>query len=354
MKITKKLSDRSEDPSETLPYRYEDDAPSVTLPDRSEDLERTATGDDVDQLFDRDGDVSDDETPQETLPGAKLREVKLKNDKKKMRVYWPKESTPSYTRRTRILYQCKQCLSTIYESFPEFKSHYIQTHLESQNLEKTVMRRNRSLYINFHRCIPCDKVFNQSEIGHHQYTHREVVDKICDICGRKFTVRGTWAAHMKKHKAELTGQRFKCKVCGKTFHLINGLKNHMAHHTSERNVTCEHCGKSFKSKYALKRHARIHSSVKPFSCQYCGKGFTQLSNKRGHERTHTGERPFPCELCQAAFTHKGTLTSHLKTAHGVDASSKDKTFIEVDDLNVHDPNMYERIKIPTGETTTAI
>ncbi|XP_072034337.1 uncharacterized protein [Amphiura filiformis] len=255
------------------------------------------------------------------------------------------------TNRTATLFQCKQC-STMCESFGELQIHY-ETHAESkENAGTKPALGDTTLYTVMYRCKPCDMLLAESEIKYHRKKHKEMIHKVCDICGKAFTVRVTWHKHLNMHEAERTGYRYVCKICGKKFHLLQSLKRHMKYHSTERPHVCEVCGKSFKTTSALKRHRRIHVTTKPYICKFCGKGFTQQYNLKGHERMHTGEKPFKCNLCSAAFAHNGTLTCHKKTAHGIDVS-KDDTFLEFDEINVRDPKLYEHVQITsaTGAST---
>ncbi|XP_072034339.1 uncharacterized protein [Amphiura filiformis] len=292
----------------------------------------------------------------ETAEARSLVTRSEKEDTKTSKQLRRKKTEPAYKRRTQTLFQCKQC-SKICESFVEFRTHY-EIHLESNdNAESTVFRDSKFYNLLYH-CKPCNKVLNEIEIVSHRNMHGEKVHKVCDICGMVFTIRGSWHKHIKKHEAKKTGNRFVCKLCGKTFPLIAWLKRHMQFHSKERPHICEVCGKGFKEHSGLLRHSKTHRSTKPHACQFCGKGFVAKDSLRGHERTHTGEKPFKCNLCSAAFTHNGTLTCHKKTAHGIDTSKDNKYQMvqEFDDINIQDPNMYEncsvRIATSAEETST--
>jgi hypothetical protein len=60
---------------------------------------------------------------------------------------------------------------------------------------------------------------------------------------------------------DIDGDRYyKCDVCSKV--LQRRLKNHMAIHTSERNIRCEECGALFKTLACLYTHRKIHKERK--------------------------------------------------------------------------------------------
>ncbi|XP_072034328.1 uncharacterized protein [Amphiura filiformis] len=300
---------------------------------------------------------TDKEDPKTSGPTSshetRIEKEDLTSDQKprRVKIRWPKGSEKTYTRTTITLYQCKQC-STICESFGDFKIHY-ETHAESQESAGIKpVRGDTTLYTILYRCKLCGKLINEFEIERHRAKHTEVVNKVCDLCGKTFTVRGSWHTHLHMHEAEKTGNRWACKICGKIFHLRNALTSHMKYHSTERPHVCEVCGKSFKIANALRRHHRVHETTKPYACQFCGKGFNQKYNLKGHVRTHTGEKPFQCDMCSAAFTHNGSLKCHKKTAHGIDMS-KDKKFLEFDEINLRDPKMYEKVRIKSSSEGTS-
>ena len=287
------------------------------------------------------------------MESSEMNVIEKDNDGDLQTVTKPKQARVT---RTEVLFQCNRCLMT-FESFVKLRTHYESTH-DTEGGKSPIVRGSKEHYTRLYHCIPCNKDFDEDLIIRHQNKHKEEINKVCDICGRVFTVRGTWHKHLRQHRAFSTGKRLQCKLCGKTFTLISDLKKHMPYHSKERPHICEVCGKGFKDRNSVKKHRKIHLTVKPHTCQFCGKGFAQLYNLRGHLRTHTGEKPFKCDLCSSVFAHKGTLTCHKKTVHGVDTSEYQKlhSVQEFDDINVSDPQMYENctIRITPTEGSNAI
>ncbi len=254
----------------------------------------------------------------------------------------PKQQKARYT-RTEVIFRCNQCLMT-FKSFIKLQTHCEKSH------DTEVGRDSKEHYSRLHHCKLCNKDFDDAdESTRHLNKHSHEIHKVCDICGKVFTVRGSWHRHLRHHEAIRTDKRLQCKLCGKTFTLIGNLKSHMNFHSKERPHICEVCGKGFKDRHGVVKHLKTHFTVKPHSCQVCGKGFAQLYNMKTHLRTHTGEKPFKCNLCNLAFAHKGTLTGHMKTAHGVDTRNV-QAVQEFDDINISDPKMYENCTIKIAST----
>ncbi|CAD5220739.1 unnamed protein product [Bursaphelenchus xylophilus] len=79
---------------------------------------------------------------------------------------------------------------------------------------------------------------------------------------------------------------------------------------------CRICGKEFHLQRLLNRHAKCHSDLKRYLCTFCGKGFNDTFDLKRHTRTHTGVRPYKCEMCDKSFTQRCSLESHTRKVHG--------------------------------------
>ena len=185
---------------------------------------------------------------------------------------------------------------------------------------------------------------NEKEVKVHQGRHGKQIFKICDTCGKMFTVRSTWDRHKQLHDAEKKGNRCVCKICGRSFTLQAALKFHLKKHSKDRPHGCEVCGKTFKESSSLDKHRPIHTGIKHLSCEYCGKGFSRRDNLKSHLRTHTREKPFECDVCDAAFTHNVSLKTHKRSAHGIDMWKDQKSQVveEFDDFNLQNPQLHEK------------
>ena len=240
------------------------------------------------------------------------------------------------------MYKCKQC-DTVCETADHFRKHFTQ-HLEphQQNVKTyRIKLEEHSTYV--YHCKLCKKNLDENEYKRHSEKHGNEVCKICDTCGKVFTLYGSWYTHQQIHIAEKSDNKFVCKICGKSFTLASLLRVHMRVHSKDRPHVCEICGKRFKTNRSLVRHRLTHSDVKPLSCEFCGKGFTCAYNLNAHLRTHTGEKPYKCDVCNAAFTHNVSLKTHKRSAHGIDMwkGQIPPGSQEVDNINIKDPEFYK-------------
>jgi len=80
---------------------------------------------------------------------------------------------------------------------------------------------------------------------------------------------------------------------------------------------CKICEKTFKLQRLMNRHMKNHSNVKRYLCTFCQKGFNDAFDLKRHTRTHTGVRPFQCDHCERRFTQRCSLESHLNKVHQV-------------------------------------
>lgn len=137
----------------------------------------------------------------------------------------------------------------------------------------------------------------------------------------------------KVHHSTYTN-RYKCRVCRKTFKTKKGQLYHASRCTSatiesharkeiEDNTCaykpfqCQKCGKQFERKQTLVIHERSHSGYRPFHCVVCGKMFSSAGNLARHEIIHTGLKPYICYICGNGFTQKSNMEGHLRLVHKV-------------------------------------
>jgi hypothetical protein len=92
----------------------------------------------------------------------------------------------------------------------------------------------------------------------------------------------------------------------------------------ENKYKCKICSKTFKLQRLMNRHMKNHSNIKRYLCTFCQKGFNDAFDLKRHTRTHTGVRPFQCFECDRKFTQRCSLESHLNKVHQVELSFKYK------------------------------
>ncbi|XP_076389676.1 uncharacterized protein LOC100882515 isoform X1 [Megachile rotundata] len=193
-------------------------------------------------------------------------------------------------------------------------------------------------------CAQCDyKNKNKYELRVHvARKHTNDFKFSCEICGKKFKVKGDLTNHIRFSHKE---QPVMCDVCGKTCPNSNSLYVHQkfAHykaqyechlckrrmvtqenlnehlikqHENRKAVMCEECGKTFSRNSRLKVHMRVHTGDKPYNCTICSKSFARRTAMKQHLLIHTGVRPYVCDICGKAFTQKPGLISHRKSHPG--------------------------------------
>jgi len=71
--------------------------------------------------------------------------------------------------------------------------------------------------------------------------------------------------------------------------------------------TCPQCGRGFTYKTTFNAHMRIHTGEQPYTCPTCGRSFRQKTTFNAHMRVHTGEKPFTCQQCEKSKWKMETL-----------------------------------------------
>ncbi|XP_065804480.1 zinc finger protein 26-like [Labrus bergylta] len=100
-----------------------------------------------------------------------------------------------------------------------------------------------------------------------------------------------------------------CSECGKRFHQILNLKNHMRFHERER-FLCSVCGLKCLYVSHLRIHMRTHTGEKPFVCPVCGKKYAHKASMHTHMAVHTVEKKHICNICDRSFAWYTELKYH--------------------------------------------
>ncbi|TDG48927.1 hypothetical protein AWZ03_004611 [Drosophila navojoa] len=104
-------------------------------------------------------------------------------------------------------------------------------------------------------CDQCDLSFprKQSYVMHRKM-HDSRHEFQCQICNKKFKVRGAYKTHMGRHASERA--QFRCELCGHVFRLRAELKRHMALSHDEHGIIyeCKRCQSTFLTQTRLQHH----------------------------------------------------------------------------------------------------
>ncbi|XP_076287999.1 uncharacterized protein LOC143212765 isoform X2 [Lasioglossum baleicum] len=164
-------------------------------------------------------------------------------------------------------------------------------------------------------CEICGKKFKvKGDMTNHiRFSHKEQ-PVICDVCGKTCLNSNSLYVHQKfaHYKA-----KYECQVCKRRMVTQENLNEHMIRqHEKRESVVCEECGKTFTRNSRLKVHMRIHTGERPYTCTICSKSFARRTALKQHLLIHTGIRPYVCDICGKAFTQKPGLISHRKSHPG--------------------------------------
>lgn len=110
-------------------------------------------------------------------------------------------------------------------------------------------------------CDQCDLSFprKQSYVMHRKM-HDARHEFHCQICNKKFKVRGAYKTHMERHASERA--QFRCELCAQVFRLRAELKRHMALSHDEHGIIyeCKRCQSTFLTQTRLQRHQSTECS----------------------------------------------------------------------------------------------
>lgn len=146
---------------------------------------------------------------------------------------------------------------------------HLQTHFISHGTNKTYL------------CNVCGKSFNYSNsLEYHIRIHTGEKRYECEFCSKKFRVSSALKRHILSH----TGMRpHKCRYCYRAFRSTGERNSHEMLHTGYRPFHCIHCNKGFTKNYNLKVHLMNHKGK--FRCRMCSKSFILLDYLKIHVKS---------------------------------------------------------------------
>ncbi|XP_045506524.1 zinc finger protein 227-like [Colias croceus] len=193
-------------------------------------------------------------------------------------------------------YHCKRC-DLSYNTFEEYSEHRLSE--EHENMRQV--------------CPICNNSYTAIYFKKHLALHKLETSYMCDVCGKKFVVKGQFTRHRLTHFYDLP---FKCSLCPYRGRFRESLKMHMRSHTGERPYQCSQCPSRFGSKSNLNKHMLIHKGDHDFKCESCGRGFYTKRDLELHFKVdHTGIKDHVCNICGKAFGYRKQMMKHQLKVH---------------------------------------
>lgn len=236
-----------------------------------------------------------------------------------------------------VKYKCKIC-GEEFAYRAKLHSHRTIKHSTNVTFNKPVV------------CEICGKKVSLTNLEKHKKRlHSGGLEKrfCCDLCPSVFE-KGIglkmhlWRVHDFCESEEIKKQlininkrrrekekRLQCEVqgCRNYFVTEEGLKCHMdkIHKEDEGRYKCEICGRGYHKMARLKDHLERHEKEvgkreMNWVCVICGWCHGSSKGLEGHmEKVHKGEevkpRPFKCDLCTKRFVSKAYVNHHRKHVH---------------------------------------
>lgn len=195
-------------------------------------------------------------------------------------------------------YFCKRC-NMEFKTCNEYTNHRLSG--EHDNLR--------------HVCPICKNSYAAVYFKKHLALHNREENEtyMCDICGKKFTVKGQFTRHRLTHFYKLP---FKCTYCPYKGRFSESLKMHMRTHTGEKPYQCSQCPSRFINKSNLNKHMLTHRGEHDFKCDSCDRGFYTKRELDMHFKVdHTGIKDHVCNICGKAFGYRKAMMKHQLKVH---------------------------------------
>ena len=243
-----------------------------------------------------------------------------------------------------------------------YKASYYKCHLCPEDFNERVNYLTHLKTYHDNEVLKCDKdgcdyiaTRGPCQLQLHKLrAHKENADpteapselKICDICGRKFSVLSVLLNHKRNEHNVTTHvlRQFPCHECDKTFGSKDTRESHINTVHLKLSFDCVECGKSFARKIKLQQHKlKVHSKedIKE-QCDVCQEWFCNKETVDNHKRkAHTGERPFVCLFCGNAYFSATQMNLHRRTKHPDSWAAEKKRRIWLRDNKGKDPNEYK-------------
>lgn len=146
-----------------------------------------------------------------------------------------------------------------------------------------------------YQCTICDQIYdNKTALREHEIMHSVDGEYTCKVCGKKFRSLIGLKIHNNKHQNDMIQQQLNGSNAKETGGCGSGEANgaNLLYYEEvdgldkERPFVCRVCDKRFKTKHALPYHMLLHTGETPFVCDFCGKGFRALISLKLHAKKH--------------------------------------------------------------------
>lgn len=184
-------------------------------------------------------------------------------------------------------------------------------------------------------CAVCSRSFTTEEaLQEHMLTHVKRTSWLCDICGLVLKSASNYRGHVARHDEFAHEFKYQCNTCKKRFKLKNRFEDHVKKHEIQQQYICSSCGKSFHSINGLRQHEILHGERK-LQCKFCPSRFHRRDHLRIHESSHTKSK-----AASSTDGRSGPVTARTFTCR---FCVKDKNTV------VRFPNMRELMKHYTDD-----